>query len=154
MNEKLLDAIGWDILQALQADARVSFNELARRIGLSAPTVAERVRRMEEAGIITGYRAVIDPTKAGWPVAAIIRFVTPVEQYARFMKAIGSMPEVVECHRVTGGDSFILTVRVSSMAHLEQFIDQLMPLGQSTTSLVMSSPVLWRSIDRPADVEQ
>ena len=150
MNDSLPDAIGWDILEALQGDARLSFNELARRVGVSAPTVAERVRRMEEAGIITGYRAMIDPAKVGLPLFAVMRIVTPVEQYARFTQAVGGMPEVVECHRVTGSDSFIMLVRVGSMEHLERFIDQLMPFGQSETSIVLSTPITGRCIERPA----
>ena len=149
MNEKLLDTIGWAIIAALQEDARLSFNELARRIGVSPPTIAERVRRMEEIGIIAGYRAVIDPTKVGLPVTAIIRLITPVEQYDRSYDAIRAMPEVARCHRVTGGDSSILTVRVASLAHLEDVIDRLRPIGQSITSLVLSSPVQWRAVTPP-----
>jgi len=151
MNERLLDAVGWAILAALQDDARLTYNDLGRRVGLSPPAVTERVRRMEEAGIITGYRAEVDAARLGWPLLAFMRIVTPGGQDARFHTAIRAMPEIVECHRVTGSDSFILRVRITSMAHLEALIDRLKPFGQSMTSLVLSSPVERRALVEPLD---
>jgi Lrp/AsnC family leucine-responsive transcriptional regulator len=144
---RLLDLVGWRILDELQRDARLSYSELAARVGLSPPAVAERMRRLEEAGIITGYRAVIDPAKVGLPITAYIRCTSSGPQVGMIAR---ELPEVLECHRITGGDAFILKVVVASVAHLEAIIDRLLPYGQPTTSLVLSSPVPERGIAREA----
>lgn len=135
------DAIDWALLGALQEDARLSFKELARRVGLSPSAVTERVRRLEEAGVITGYRAVVDATRLGWAVRAVVRLVMTEQGHARFAPAVRALPEVAACHRVTGGDSFILEVRATSTAHLERLIDRLSAYGQPVTALVLSSLV-------------
>ena len=141
MIERLLDATGVAIVAALQEEARLTYHALGRRVGLSPPAVAERVRRLEEAGIITGYRATVDRAKLGWPITVFVQIVTAVEQGPRFATAVRAMPEVLECHRVTGGDSFILKACVASTGHLERFLDQLTPYGTSTTAVVLSSPL-------------
>jgi Lrp/AsnC family leucine-responsive transcriptional regulator len=143
--ERLLDAIGWRILDELQRDARLSYSELGARVGLSPPAVAERMRRLEEAGVITGYRAEVDPAKLGLPITAFIRCTSPGPQVGAIAR---QSPEVLECHRVTGSDAFILKVVVASVAHLESLIDRLLPYGQPTTSLVLSSPLPQRAIGR------
>jgi Lrp/AsnC family leucine-responsive transcriptional regulator len=137
------DPVSRKILHELQSDARLSYSELARRIGLSTPATAERVRRLEEAGVIKGYVAHIDATSIGLTVAAFVRIrLSGSETLAkRLTKAAGEMPEVLECHRCTGDESFILKVRVESVAHLEQLIDRLTPFGMTSTSLILSSPV-------------
>lgn len=140
-NKKLLDEVGWQILRALQEDARLSFAELGRRVGLSLPAVAERVRRMEEAGLITGYHAQVNLAKVGWPITAFIRMMVPRERYPAFLAAIGAWPEVLEGHHLSGVDSFILKVVLPSIPSLESFIDRLSEYGQTTTSIVLSSPV-------------
>jgi Lrp/AsnC family leucine-responsive transcriptional regulator len=140
-SEKLLDEVGWRILGELQLDARLSFAELGRRVGLSLPAVAERVRRLEEAGIIAGYHAVLDPAKVGLPVMAFIRITTAGEKYAAVIALARHLPEVVECHHLTGTDSFIVKAVTTSIAHLEQLIGQLSRYGQTATSIVLSSPV-------------
>lgn len=145
--ERLLDPIGWRLLAALQEDARLTNSELGARVGLSAPAVAERMRRLEAAGIITGYRAQIDPAKLGLPITAFIRCNAPGPQIGAIARAA---PEVLECHRVTGDDAFILKVVVASVAHLEAVIDRLLPYGQPTTSLVLSSPVPGREVSKAA----
>jgi Lrp/AsnC family leucine-responsive transcriptional regulator len=145
--EKTLDATSWEILCALQADARLSFSELGRRVGLSAPAVAERVRKLEEAGIITGYHAQVCTEKIGYALTAFIRMASPSEKCPIVSAFVADLPEVLECHRITGSDSFILKVIVSSVAHLEALIDRLMPYGQLTTSVVLSSPVKSRVIE-------
>ncbi len=147
-NEKLLDDIGWHILQEMQENARISFAELGRRVGLSIPAVTERVRRMEEAGIITGYHAEVNPEKVGYPITAFIRMSITGNVSTRLTALLKDLSEVSECHRGTGGDSFIMKVRVSSIAHLEQLIEKLLPLGTPTTSIVLSSPVTKRLINR------
>ncbi|MDX2029313.1 MAG: Lrp/AsnC family transcriptional regulator [Blastocatellia bacterium] len=148
-NEKLLDGIGWHILQELQANARISFAELGRRVGLSIPAVTERVRKMEDAGIITGYHADVNPEKVGYPIAAFIRMSIGGNVSTQIIALIREMNEVEECHRGTGGDSFILKVRVASVAHLEHLIERLLPFGTTTTSIVLSSPVTKRFLERP-----
>jgi Lrp/AsnC family transcriptional regulator, leucine-responsive regulatory protein len=136
-----LDPIGWRILQELQKNARISFSELGRRVGLSVPAVTERVRKMEEAGIITGYRAEVDLAKVGLTINAFIRMSVVGDVFTRITSAVKGMPEVLECHRGTGADSFIMKVAVSSVAHLESLIDRLTPYGTTSTSIVLSSPV-------------
>ncbi len=144
---KLLDDIGIQILKILQEDGRISFNELGRRVGLSSPAVAERVRRMEDAGIITGYKAIVDQSKVGYPIMAFIRLAIPVALLAQSDELAKDIPEVLECHHLTGSDGVILKVVVSSVGHLEDVISQIGSCGMTTTAIVLSSPVLGRSID-------
>src|SRR5437016_10105227 len=109
--EKLLDDTGWQLLQALQCNARLSYSELGQRVGLSAPAVAERVRRMEDVGIISGYHAEINRSKIGYPITAIIRMSNSAgERCTSFMASAQNIPEVLECSRVTGSDSMIMKV--------------------------------------------
>src|SRR5205085_7534494 len=132
--EKMLDTTGWQLLQALQQSARLSYSELGQRVGLSSPAVAERVRRMADAGIISGYHAEINLSKVGFPITAIIRMSTsPGERCTRFTGFVENIPEVLECYRVTGSDALIMKVMASSVEHLEALIDQLSAHGQLTT---------------------
>ncbi|HWQ33562.1 MAG TPA: Lrp/AsnC family transcriptional regulator [Blastocatellia bacterium] len=148
-SEKLLDEIGWKIVRELQENARLSYAELGRRVGLSIPAVTERVRKLEDAGIITGYHAEINPEKIGRPITAFIR-MNIMGDAPRLTAMLKEMPEIVECHRGTGGDSFILKASVASVHHLEKLIDGLLPFGMTTTSIVLSSPVVKRFIEPPA----
>jgi Lrp/AsnC family leucine-responsive transcriptional regulator len=143
-----LDKIGWHILEELQQNGRVSFAELGRRVGLTLPAVAERVRKMEDAGIITGFRAEVDPARIGLPIAAFIRISIAGDVYARVAQAVLAMPEVLECHRGTGADSFTLKVAVESVQHLERVIDKLTPFGTTSTSIVLSTLVKNRNFTR------
>jgi Lrp/AsnC family leucine-responsive transcriptional regulator len=140
-----LDGLAWKILAELQADARLSYAELGRRVGLSTPAAAERVRKLEDAGVIQGYTALLDPERLGLGVGAFIRIRHGgAEALAKKLTAAAAkMPEVVECHRCTGDESFILKVRVESVRHLQGLIDQLTPYGMTSTSLILSSPVEW-----------
>jgi Lrp/AsnC family leucine-responsive transcriptional regulator len=147
VNDKLLDDVGWAILKELQHNARIPFSELGRRIGLSSPAVAERVRRMEDAGIIKGYRAEIDLAAVGLPVRAIIRIALFGTRNGRSDAMLQNMPEIIECHRVTGDDCYIMKVAVTSVDHLSNLIDQLATHGQVTTALVLSSPVDGRLLE-------
>lgn len=148
MSEKnpqhLLDTIGWKIIVELQQDARLPYAELGRRIGLSTPAVAERVHRLEEAGIIAGYHAEVDHSKLGFPVLAFVRVNVLGSELSRFAKKAAERAEVLEVHRVTGAESFILKVAVRDQAHLEKVIDSLMPYLATTTSLVLSTSLTWR----------
>jgi Lrp/AsnC family leucine-responsive transcriptional regulator len=144
---KLLDAIGWRILAELQDDARIHFSELGRRVGLSTPAVIERVHRMEEAGLITGYRVEIDRQKVGLPVCAFIRVRVIGDAISRVIAVAREMPEVYECHHIAGEDTFLLKVCVPTSEALENTIKQLMPYVTTTTMLVLSSPITRRTIE-------
>ncbi len=150
--EKLLDDTGWQLLRALQQNARLSYSELGQRVGLSSPAVAERIRRMEDAGIISGYHVELNRSKLGYPITAIIRMSTsPGDQCTRFATFVQEIPEVLECYRVTGSDSLILKVMASSVEHLESLIDRLSAHGQLTTSMVLSAPVTKRVVKPVAE---
>jgi len=148
-SEKLLDQVGWDILRELQEDARIPFSELGRRVGLSAPAVTERVRRMEEAGIIKGYRAEINLKRVGLSVLALVRLNTSMHPHGckQFLKMAPSIPEIIECHRITGSDSYLMKVAVPSLEDLEKVLDQINVYGATTTVIALSSPVEQRIID-------
>src|SRR6266566_3636701 len=151
-NERLLDETGWHILEALQENARLSFSELGQRVGLSSPAVAERVRRMEDAGFITGYRAEVNTAKIGYPITAIIRISnSPGERCTRLTASTQEIPEVLECYRVTGSDSLVMKVMASSVEHLEALIDRLSEHGLLTTSIVLSTVVSRRIVTRVVD---
>jgi Lrp/AsnC family transcriptional regulator, leucine-responsive regulatory protein len=143
-----LDAIAWKILEALQHNARLSFAELGRKIGLSTPAVAERVRRLEEAGVITGYHAALDMARLGVPIRVLVRLTIHGGdlQVSRTVVAIKEMPEISRCHRITGAESFVIEANVVSIRHLEALIDKLSTLGATSTSTVLSSPVHRREV--------
>jgi Lrp/AsnC family leucine-responsive transcriptional regulator len=147
--EHLLDDIGWRILSELQQHARMPFAELGRIVGLSTPAVTERVHKMEEAGIIVGYRAQIDPAKVGLPIMAFVNVKVGGENLNRFMEVAATHPEVLECHRVTGAESFLLKVAVADVMHLETLLDALMPYVATTTSMVLSTALAWGNIVKP-----
>lgn len=149
--ERLLDATGWQILHELQQNARLSFSELGQRVGLSSPAVTERVRRMEDAGIIIGYRAEINTAKVGFPITAIIRMSAPGD-CKQLNATVRAFPEVLESYRVAGGDSAIIKVIAASMEHLEEIIDRLSVHGSPTTSIVLSAPVRKKFIRSAEDV--
>jgi Lrp/AsnC family transcriptional regulator, leucine-responsive regulatory protein len=144
--ERALDEVAWRILVALQEDARLSFSALGRRVGLSPPAAAERVRRLEEAGIITGYRVELNPERLGFPVSAIIRVTTPEERFGRLKAVVAELDDVLEAHHVTGSDSLVLRVIATSVGHLEHVIEQLGRVGTPTTAVILSSPVPRRAI--------
>lgn len=144
-SEKLLDATGWELLMALQENARSSFADLGRRVGLTPPAVADRIRRLEVAGIITGYHATVNPAKLGLGLTAIIRFKATAP-YKRTFAVIQGCPEIIECHDVTGDDCMTLTAVVSSVGHLQDLIARLTPYGDSNTSIVLSTPLRHRVI--------
>jgi Lrp/AsnC family transcriptional regulator, leucine-responsive regulatory protein len=144
----MIDEIDWKILKQLQINARISYAELGRRIGLTTPAVIERIRKLEDARIITGYRAEIDTAKVGLPIMAFVRMSISGVDYSRIIEVAEKSNEVLECHRGTGGDSFILKVAVADVAHLQDLIDKLTPYGITTTSIVLLSPVTNRVIEK------
>jgi Lrp/AsnC family leucine-responsive transcriptional regulator len=144
----MIDDIDWKILKELQQNARISFAELGRRVNLTTPAVIERIRKLEDAQIITGYRAEIDTAKVGLPITAFLRMSITGVDYSHIIEVAEESTEVLECHRGTGGDSFIMKVAVESVGHLQNLIDRLTPYGITTTSIVLSSPVKSRVIEK------
>jgi Lrp/AsnC family transcriptional regulator, leucine-responsive regulatory protein len=129
--QSALDPVGWKILAALQENARLSFTELGRQVGLTGPAVAERVRRLEEAGVIRGYRVELGFERLGLPIAALIRVSAPEEKYPPLKAGAAALPEVLECHHVTGTDSLVLKVVATSVRHLEAVIGNTGTLGDT-----------------------
>ncbi|MCE3287238.1 MAG: putative transcriptional regulator, AsnC family [Gaiellaceae bacterium] len=141
----LLDPINLRLLAELQRDGRIGFAELGRRVGMSAPAVAERVSRLERAGVITGYRAELDPVLLGFPVSAIVRIRPSPGQLQRVREVAADSPEVAECYRITGDDCYLIRLHLRSIDDLEEILDRFTPHGQTTTSIVHSTPVPRRS---------
>ena len=142
-----LDDYGRNLLQALQEDSRLSYAELGRRVGLSPSATAERMRRMEEDGIIRAYTVEIDREALGLPILAYIRMTCDGPRYQPFLRFVHTLAEVRECHHVTGGEAFFLQVTTASIAELERTIERLLPYGIPTTSIVLSSPVVRRAYE-------
>jgi Lrp/AsnC family transcriptional regulator, leucine-responsive regulatory protein len=142
----LLDDTNVRLLELLQRDARTSLAELGRRVGLSSPAVSERLKRLESEGVITGYRVEIDPRKLGYSLGVAIRIRPAPRQLAAVAALARDTPEVVECHRVTGDDCFVMTAYVRDVEHLETVIDQFAAYGQTTSSIMQSSPVPRRGV--------
>jgi Lrp/AsnC family leucine-responsive transcriptional regulator len=142
----VLDEISRNLLSALQEDARLSYAELGRRVGLSPAATAERLKRLEEAGIITGYRVEIDRRALGLPILAIVRLSCDGVKYRPFLKAVQVLENVLECYHVAGGDAFILKVAASGVEELERVVEKLLDFGVPTTSIVFSSPVARRTL--------
>src|SRR5260221_4796140 len=145
-NEKLLDETGWKLFHALKENARLFYSEFGKRVGLSSPAVAERIRRMEDAGIITGYHATINTARVGYPITAFIRMSIQGERCTRFNATAREIPEVLECYRVAGNDSFVMKVDGSPGEHLEDLIDPLSIHVDLTTAIMLSTPVTSRII--------
>jgi Lrp/AsnC family transcriptional regulator, leucine-responsive regulatory protein len=141
-----LDPTNLRLLAELSADPRMSMSELARRVGMSSPAVTERVQRLEQSGVITGYRLDVDPGALGYPVAAFVRIRPGPGQLRRIVELAERTPEVVECHRITGEDCFLMKVYVTEIDRLEQVLDRFLMHGQTTSSIVQSSPVKLRSL--------
>lgn len=146
----LCDARNVALIRLLQADPRTSLSELARRIGMSAPAAKERLLRLEEAGVISGYRLDLNPAALGLPVMVFIRVRPAPAQLPKIIELARSMPQVVECHRITGEDCFIVKVHLDAIEHLDQVLDRFLQFGMTTTSIVQSSPVPLRSPPLPA----
>lgn len=146
--ERLLDQLGWRILSELQSEARLSMAELGRRVGLSPPAAAERVRKFEDAGIIAGYGAQVDLGLLGRPLLAFVRISALRDVRAKVAEVVRNTPEVLEVHRGTGSDCFILKIAVRDIAHLESVTDRFTKFGQLTTSIVLSTLLDRRIVEK------
>ena len=141
LSDQQLDASNRRLIEALQADARMSLAALGRRVGLSAPAVGERLGRLEQAGVIRGYHADVDPRALGYELSVILRIRPAARMIPKVADLARDTPEVTECHRVTGDDCFVMRLHVRDVTHLEELIDRFVLYGQTTTSIVQSSPV-------------
>lgn len=142
-----LDAVGWRLLRLLQENARMSFRQIGEAIGLTAPAVGERIHRLEDAGVVKGYRAEVDLPKVGRPIMAFVHLTATNSQIARFRNDVSQIHEVIEAHCVTGHESCILKVAVMSVPHLEHVIMRLKDYGEVRTSLILSTQIGTRIID-------
>ena len=143
----LMDDINRKLLAELQDDARLSVAELGRRVGLSSPAVAERLQRLERSGAVSGYHARIDPRALGLFLPAVIRIRPAPRELHKVAELAKRTPEVVECLRITGEDCFIMKLHLRDVEHLEEVIDRFVIYGQTTTSIVQSSPVPGRGVE-------
>lgn len=144
-----LDPKAWQLLAALQADGRAPLKSLAAAAGLSIAATAERLKRLQEAGVISGVHAVVDAARAGRPVKAIVGITTQQPQKQALLKALRARPDVLECHHVTGADSYVMTVAVADMAALETFLGDINRWGETRTAIVMSTPIARRGLQAP-----
>jgi Lrp/AsnC family leucine-responsive transcriptional regulator len=144
---KLLDGTNWKILDALQENARVSYSELAKRVGLSVPATIERIRKLEDAGVITGYHAQIDPKAIGLSLLAIVRFSGTGSQLAALARRSEKIPQIIRAYRMSGDTCFLAIVVAESTDQLEKVLDEISAYGQASTSIVVSTPVSHRHID-------
>ncbi|MDH6131868.1 Lrp/AsnC family leucine-responsive transcriptional regulator [Kitasatospora sp. MAA4] len=144
-----MDAVDRRLLAELQQDARLSYNELSRRVSLSSPAVAERVRRLEADGVISGYHAHVDLARSGLPVTALVQVQCYGPRCVLRDPEVAAWPEVLQLHRVTGGACCALMVAVPTMAEFEALIDRLADYGRPASSMILSSPVPWRPVTPP-----
>lgn len=149
-----LDATDWAILVELQRDGRVPITELGRRVNLSASATTERVKRLETAGVITGYHATVDLAKVGFMVLAVVRLKYPGSRHQPLHRLLEERLEILECLRTTGDDCYTLKVAATSMAHLERLVDELAAFGNTTTNLVYSYPLPYRGPQGPQDPQE
>ncbi|WP_055589938.1 Lrp/AsnC family transcriptional regulator [Peterkaempfera griseoplana] len=144
-----LDDTDWAIIEQLQREARISLSELGRRVKLSASATTERVRNLESLGVITGYHAVVDLARVGYPVLAVVRLKYPGNRHQPLHRLLAERREILECLRTTGDDCYTLKVAATSMEHLETLVDELAGLGSTTTSVVYSQTLPSRGPNRP-----
>jgi len=139
-----IDDLDRRIIGELLADGRLAIAEVGRRINLSPPAVAERIQRLETSGVITGYRAILNPQAVGYALTAIVRVKPAAGQLPRVPELAREIPEVAECHRITGEDCFYLKVHLRSIDDLSRLLDRFLIYGETTTSIVNASPVPYR----------
>src|SRR5687768_14251590 len=149
VSKLLLDSRNQKLLVALLKNPRASVSDLARKVGLSAPATRERLLRLEEAGVIRGWRVELDPKALGFPIAVLIRVRPMPGQLPKIAKLAQSLPQVTECHRITGEDCFLVRAHLRALEELDGLLDRFLAYGQTTTSIVQSTPVAPRSLPLP-----
>lgn len=152
VRDGLLDKTNRRLLAELSREPRMAMSALARRVKMSAPAVTERVQRLERAGVITGYRLEVDPAALGLPVTAFARIRPAAGQLSKVAELARSLPQVTECHRITGEDCFLIKVHAPAVQELESLLDQFLIYGQTVTSIVVSTPVPPRAL--PVETEE
>jgi Lrp/AsnC family transcriptional regulator, leucine-responsive regulatory protein len=148
VSELLLDATNVALLRELRSDPRLSVSELARRVTMSPPAVRERLQRLEDAGALR-WRIEIDPRALGFPVCAYVRVRPAPGQLPKIAELAQRMPQVTECHRVTGEDCFVVKIHIAALDQLDAVLDQFLAFGQTTTSIIQSTPVSPRLLPLP-----
>jgi Lrp/AsnC family leucine-responsive transcriptional regulator len=146
---ELLDDVNRRLLAHLQQDPRLTMSALARLVGMSSPAVTERVQRLERAGIIRGYRLDVDPAALGLPVTAWVRVRPGPRQLTKIADLAAGLPNVSECHRITGEDCFLIKLHAATIESVTETLDKILPYGQTVTSIVHSSPVPPRALPVP-----
>lgn len=149
-----IDRISWKILNTIQTDGRISLKALASEVGLSLPATSERLKKLEEAGVINGYRAEIIPEQVGYKVMALIGMTTLQPNKSRLINTLELMPEVIECLHVTGQDSFVIRIVTRDLQHLEDFVGSINEYGETRTSIVLSHPIRSRPISSTSTIEK
>ena len=135
----LMDALNWKILKCLQENARQSNAEIGRVVGISSPAVSERIKKMEDVGVINGYKTIVSSYEVGYQLKAIITIRAFMGKLKPFLTKVKSFDEVLNCYRITGNENFVLEVMLKNQKHLEQFIDQLISYGETKTQIVLSN---------------
>ena len=136
-----MDELNWRILEILQQSGRARYAEIGRIVGLTAPAVTERIQKMEDMGIITGYKAVIDPSKLGIEIRTIIQLQVNRNVFSTTLKKLAACPEVFDCYRTTGTSSLFILAGFTSMAHMERFLNDLLQFGEPVSSIILSHPI-------------
>lgn len=137
----MIDELNWKILKHLQNNARLSSAEIGRQVGMSSPAVSERIKKMEDAGIILGYNTVVSPFEAGYQLKAIITLRAFMGKLKPFLEKVKTYDEVLNCYRITGNENIVMEVALRNQKHLEAFIDQLIVYGETKTQIVLSHVV-------------
>ena len=145
-----MDDVNWRILALLQENARISFSEIGRQVGLTSTAVAERVRRLEDARVVRSYRIVPGDNELGYPITAFVTVAIHHGGAGQLVRLCADLSEVVECHHVTGEDSYLLRVRATSVPHLEELVQRLRRVGDPSASIVLSTPIEHKPLARPA----
>ncbi|WP_157207821.1 Lrp/AsnC family transcriptional regulator [Mariniflexile maritimum] len=141
-----LDTLNWKILKCLQENARQSNAEIGRQVGISSPAVSERIKRMEDAGIILGYKTVVSPLDMGYQLKAIITLHAFIGKLKPFLEKVKTYDEVLNCYRITGNENIVMEVLLKNQKHLETFIDQLIVYGETKTQIVLSHVTRYKEV--------
>ena len=136
-----MDLLNWKILKCLQTNARQSNTQIGREVGISSPAVSERIKKMEDAGVISGYKTIVSPLEVGYQLKAIITLRAFMGKLKPFLEKVGTYEEVINCYRITGNENIVMEVVLKNQKHLESFIDQLITYGETKTQIVLSHVV-------------